>query len=526
MLDWAIVMNLKSMLEQSAERYGEKTAVALGESRLSYLELEEASNKIANALLDMGVGRGDRVAILLANSPEFVAVYFGVVKAGAVAVLLDPKYKIGELTSLFSHCEPRVLVTESPYLEPLAPFLPSFKYVEHVVDLSAESDSRFLSYQAIMAGGSAQRIALAPEPEDVACIAYTSGPTFCPRGAMLTHAQLVRESEISADGFAQTADDILVLFALPLHHAIGLVVVLLASMGRGSTVIMVPGLSIAGLLETIEREGVTIFMGVPFVYALLLNKMEDEGLACDLSSLRLCASAGAPLPIDVSRRFERQLGMSLVQFYGLAEGAAHATCQDIDGSGKPGSVGRVLPGWEVKVVDDDGRELPPGQPGEVIMRGPIMEGYYQDPGATAEVIKEGWLYSGDFGRMDEDGQLFILGLKKDMIIVKGQNIYPSDIEMVLSAHSRVAEVAVAGIPDEMRGEVVGVAIKLKPGETATEAEIKKFCLERVANYKVPKKVIFLSTLPKTSNGKVDKGALKKQLLVAYLAGEAERDLVS
>ena len=518
-------MNLKLMLEQAAKRYGEKTAVALGELRLSYIELDEASNRIANTLIAMGIKKGDRVAMLLPNSPAFAVIYFGIVKTGAIAVPLDTKYKTGELTSLFNHCQPRVLVTESPYLEPLIPFLPAFGSIEQVIDLAADDSGRFLSYQEIMTKSSAQRVKIEPEPADVAHIAYTSGPAFKPKGVMLTHVRLVRGAEISARGFIQTSNDRVMLFALPMHHAIGLVVILLTSIGKGSTVIIVPGLSIEGLMGAVEREKATIFMGVPFTYALIVRKVEEEGITHDLNSLRICASAGAPLPINIIERFEKHLGLRLIQFYGLTEGTVHVTCQDIDGSGKPGSVGRALPGWRVKVVDDNGRELPPGRPGEIVIKGPTMKGYYRNSEATARTIKHGWLHTGDIGSMDEDGHLYILGLKKEMLIVKGQNIYPSDVEAVLLAHHKVAEVAVVGIPDEVRGEVVGAAVRLKAGETATEQEIKKFCLERIANYKVPKKVIFLSSLPGTADGKVDKPTLKGYLLAAYSASKAENDLV-
>jgi len=195
----------------------------------------------------------------------------------------------------------------------------------------------------------------------------------------------------------------------------------------------------------------------------------------------------------------------------LTESAAQVTCQSPDGAGKPGSVGKALPGWELKIVDDDGRELPPDQPGEIVVRGPIMNGYYNNPQATAEMIKNGWLYTGDMGKLDEEGRLFLVaGRKKDMVIAKGQNIYPSDIEQVLASHPKVAEAAAVGIPDEARGESPRAFIKLRTGEVATEQEIKKFCLERLANYKVPRETIFVGSLPKTADGRIDKNSLREK----------------
>jgi long-chain acyl-CoA synthetase len=489
-------MNLRLMLEQSVKRYGKKIAVAMGNIRLSYAQLDEASNKIANALVGLGVGRGDRVAMLLSNSPEFVTTYLGVVKIGAIAVPLDTKYKLAELTSLFDDSQPKVLVAESPFLGPIARSLPEFKSITHVIEVDPEVEGRFLSYQHIIATGSAEPVASEVAPEDIAHIAYTSGPSFNPRGAMMSHQALVREAAISGDGFKQTDKDIVVLFALPMHHAFGLVVILMTAIAKGSTVVIVPGLAISNLMEVIKKEKVTIYMAVPFVHTLIVNAIESEGIRYDLSSIRLWGTAGAAMPDNIAQKIRRYLGFSAVNFWGMTESAAQVTCQPPDGSGKPGSVGKALPGWELKIVDDDGRELPPNQPGEIIVWGPIMKGYYKNPGATAGVIKNGWLHTGDIGRVDEEGWLFLsAGRKSDMIIAKGQNIYPGDIEQVLAGHPKVAEVGVVGIHDDMRGEIPRAIIRLKPGKVATEPEIKKFCLERLANYKVPREVVFTNSSP-------------------------------
>jgi long-chain acyl-CoA synthetase len=510
-------MDLKTMLEAVAARHGDKTAIVCDGFRMSYAELDEASNRLAEGLLSLGVKKGDRVAILLVNSPQFVVVYFATVKIGAIAVPLDTKYKPGELTCILDQCRPRVLFTESPYLEPLVPLLPRLVYIEHVVDLGGEVNGRFLSYEEVVGWGRARKPGVEIGGDDAAFIAYTSGPALEPRGAVLTHGNLVKAVEISAGGFRQSDRDKVMLFALPMHHIVGLVIILLTSLYAGSTVVMLSGLSINSLLEVIEEERATIFIGVPFIHALIVKKAREEGIDYDLSSLRICGSVGAPLPEELARQFEHYLGLRLINFYGLTETTAHVTCQSLNGSGRVGSVGRALAGWQIKIVDDSGRQLPPNRSGEVVIRGPIMSQYYNNPQDTAEVLKGGWLYSGDIGKIDEEGNLFIQGLKKDMIITKGQNIYPSDIETVLASHPGVAEVAVAGIPDEMRGEVVGAAVVLKAGQTASEAEMKKYCLERLANFKVPKLFIFPGSLPRTTDGKISKPDVKKSLLKAYLA---------
>lgn len=499
--------NLKLILEGAAAQYAEKTAIVLNNQRLSYADLDECSNKVANALIGMGVGKGDRVAVLLSNCPEFVVIFFGIVKAGAIVSPLDIKYTAYELTSLFNNYQPKVLVAESAVLGQLVLALPRFKSIEHVIELGSEFEGQFLSYHDIVAKGSAHRVEVGIEPDDIAYIAYASGPTLHPRGVMLSHGSLVKVVSLQGDIYQQTDKDVVILHALPLHYVFGLAVLVLTSIARGSTVVMSPGTSIRSVTEIIEREKVTVFMGVPFTYVSAINVAEREGIKHDISSLRLCLSAGAKLPVDIVEPFKRLYGMDIIEGWGLTESIVLVTCQPTDGSGKLGSAGRVIPGWECKIVNDDGRELTPNQVGEPIVRGPIMKGYYNNPRATAEKIKDGWLYTGDLARMDDDGYIFIVGMKKEMLLVKGRNIYPSDIEGVLSSHPKVAEAAVVGVPDEQRGEIIKAVIVLKEGEEATEGEIRSFCREHLAVYKLPKQIIFLNSLPRDAGGKICKEKL-------------------
>ncbi len=502
-------MNLKQMLERAAKRYAGKTAIVMGERQLSYTGLDEASNKVANALVGVGIGKGDRVALLLANSPEFAVVYFGVVKIGAVAVLLDPKYKLTELVSLCDDSKPKVLVTESPCVEQLAPVLDRFKSVERVIDLGPKPKGEFLSYKEIMAQSSSTAIDAEPAPEAIAHIAYTSGPSFHPRGVAMSHQALVKEAAISGDSFEQTDKDTVVLFALPMHHAFGLIVIMMTAITKGSRVVILPGLSIESLFELIEKEKATMFMGVPFVHGLIVDAIEAGGIKNDISSLRLWGTAGAAMPANIAKKVKQYLGLTPVNFWGMTESAAHVSCTALDGRGAANSVGKPLSGWELRIVDDGGRELPVGETGEITVRGPIMNEYYNNPPATAQVLKDGWLYSGDIGWIDEAGWLFLAaGRKKDMIISKGQNICPSDIEEIIGSHPKVAEVAVVGVADASRGETPRAVIKLKAGEKATEPEIKKFCLEHLANYKVPREVIFTESLPRTADGSIAKEELR------------------
>ncbi len=502
-------MNLGLMLEETARRYPDKTAIILGDRRLSFAEVDEAANKVANALLRAGLRKGDRVVMLVSNIPEFVTTYFGIVRTGAIAVPLDTKSTISELSSLCDNCQPRVLVSESPYLEPVVSAVSQFKSVELLIDVSSSFSGQLLDYKSIMATGSAQRVEVEVGEEDIAHIFYTQGGTGHPKGAMLSHGDILAHAASSAEGFQQTKDDVLILFALPMYHAFGLDAVMVASVLMGNAVVMLPGLSLDSLMETIEKERVTLLIGVPYIFALAVQWAEWGGVKNDLGSLRLCVSGGSALSNDIARRFKEHFHRDLVEVWGLTEGVAQDTCQAIDGSGKPGSVGKPLSGWEVAIVDDAGRRLPLNQSGEVIISGPMMTGYYANPQATAEAIKDGWLYTGDIGRIDEDGELFITGRIKDMIIVKGQNVYPIDIEDVLYTHPKVAQAAVVGVYDETRGEKIRAFIGLKDEATVTERELKEFCREHLASYKVPKEIVFMDSLPRTAAGKIHKEALKQ-----------------
>lgn len=479
------------MFENAVRNYGNKTAIISDGYRLSYTELDEASNKLANALIGLGVAKGDRVAFLLPNCPEFIISYFGIIKTGAIAVPLDPRYRPEELDSVCDDFKPAILITDSHLLEPLIPHLSHFAYLRNIINVSSSFDGQFIDYREIMAGGSTQGINIEIKPEDIAQIAYTSGPTVRPHGAVLTHRSVVSEASMIIEGFQQTEKDKVILFALPLHHQFALVAVLMSVIGSGGSLVIVHGVSISSVLETIEREQATIFIGVPYVYALAVIMAEKEGLKNDPRSIRLWSSGGAPLLPDIARRFKKAYGADIVDVWGLTEAVCMVTCEPIDSTRKFDSVGKPMSGWEVKIVDDNGREMPVNQPGEIIVRGPAMEGYYHNPEATAGVIKDGWLYTGDIGKLDEDGYVYILGRKKNVIIRKGQNIYPEDIEYVLNSHPKVARAEVVSVPDELKGDAVKAIVSLKDGTRATEEELRRFCRQHMADFKLPTKIELL-----------------------------------
>lgn len=501
-------MNLRDALAGAARKYDAKTAIVYGERRLTYRDIDRDSNRIAHALNGLGVAKGDRVAILLNNRPEFVTVFFGVAKIGAIAVPLDTKYKLDELESLFHHAKPKVLVAESLSFNQIKPSLGKYPFIKHVICPDGVGDISCQSLSRLIAQNPDDPVNVEVAAEDVVEIAYTSGPTFRPHGTMLTHRNFIEEAAISGASFAQTENDVSVLFALPMHHVFGLTIIMLTALFRGNTVIIQPSLSMSSLWETIEREKVTLLMGVPYIFALAVVMAEKDGISHDLSSLRLCASSGAPLPMWVRERFKHYYGFNLVELYGLTEATAHVSCQAISGTDHPGSVGRVLPGWEAAIVNEHGHRLTTGEVGEIIVRGPIMKGYYHNPEDTALALQDGWLHTGDLGRFDAGGELYIVGLKKDIIIIKGQNVYPIDVEKVLCSHPLVAEAAVTGTPDDTKGERIKAVVALKDGLNVTEGELQSFCRERLANYKVPKQIIIAGRLPRDKYGRVAKEQLR------------------
>ena len=490
-------MDLKSILENTARRLGDKTAINYGERRVSFADLEEDSNRVGRALINMGVNKGDRVAMMLASNPEFVSVFFGIIKAGGIAVPLDSRYVADELESLFNDCTPKVFIIENPPLESLLPALPKFKSIEHVIALKYQDDRRFISYQSILENNPPTSVKVKIKPDDIAIISYTGGATQNPHGVALSHRSVYTEVVNSAGTFEQTENDVMMLFALPMYHQFGLTAVLLASIYKGNTVVAVPGTgrSIESFMEAGEREKGTVYCGVPYIYSLMINVARRTGIKHDLSSLRLLASGGAPLEPVVINQFKQVYGLDIRDIYGQTESVCHVTVMPIHGTGKIGSSGKTLPCWEMKIFDENDKELPPVREGEIVLRGPLMSGFYNKPEATAQIIRNGWLHTGDIGWIDEDGYLFITARKRRMLILKGQNIFPADIEAVLETHPEIAEARVLGTIDIVRGETVKALVRLKSGKTVTEQEIRHYCQGRMADYKLPREITFVEVMP-------------------------------
>ena len=503
--------NLASICREAAMETPDKTALIFDEVRISYTQLDALSDGVAAGLRAMGVGRGSAVGLQLPNIPHFLIAYFGILKAGAAAVPMNVLLKAPEVTHQLSDSGARLLVTwdgvaaEAARGAAEAGDVPVYVVVTGAAPLP-EGARDAVELTAPVSG----RLDIeATEPTDTAVIIYTSGTTGKPKGAQLTHFQLYMNCDVAGRLFGLVKDDV-GLGVLPLFHVFGLSSVANTVIRFGGTLTLVPRFEVDKVLQVMERDRVTIFSGVPTMFIALLHA--PDLAKYDLSSLRVSNSGGASIPGEVIRAFEDRLGIAVLEGYGLTE-TASAACFNRFEARKVASVGKAMWGVEVRIVDEEDNPMPPGAAnvGELVIRGHnVMKGYLNQPEANAEAMKGGWFHTGDMGYVDAEGFFFIVDRKKELIIRGGYNVYPREVEEVLYAHPAVAEAAVIGVHDDRLGEEVAAVVALKPGASATEAEIIAFTKERVAAYKYPRSVRFLDTLPKGPTGKVLKKELRAQ----------------
>lgn len=507
------MLNLAIILEESARRSPAKTAVILDSIRLNYAELNGAANKIANGLTRLGVRPGDKVAMMIPNTPHFPMCYFGILKAGATVVPLNVLFKRDEVRYHLEDSDSVALIVWEGFLDEAAPGFRMVDACRHLIVAQAPGSTATLPDGAIPLGS---LLAEHPPvfdtvqtmPDDTAVILYTSGTTGRPKGAELTHANMFLNATICTDKLLNVTSETVGLAVLPLFHSFGQTCVMNSLIYAGGTITMLPRFEPQKALEVMARDRVTYFAGVPTMYFYLLNFPGADQY--DLSALKFCVSGGAAMPVEVMHAFNRKYNVTILEGYGLSETSPVASFNHLDREPKPGSIGVPIWGIEMRVVDDQGREVPNGELGEIVIRGHnVMKGYYKRPEATAEAIRNGWFHSGDIAYRDDDGFFFIKDRVKDMIIRGGFNVYPREIEEVLYGHPAIAEAAVIGVPDQALGEEVKAVVALKPGHTATETEIIEYCKERLAAYKYPRIVEIRDTLPKTATGKILKRELRQ-----------------
>jgi long-chain acyl-CoA synthetase len=509
------MLNLALVLTENAQRFPERTAVVCDERKLTYGQLETMTNRLANSLSKLGLHPGQKMLIMLPNIPEFVVAYFGILKPGGVVVPINILYKAREIEFLLEDSEAIGLIACTEYL---AEALEAYRNVEtchHLILVDypskapAVGDPGVHRFDDLVERGAADFEMVPTTSDETAVIGYTSGTTGKPKGAELSHFSLFYQARVLPLLIDEPRrEDEVRMAVLPLFHSYGQSCVMNTVLAQGSTLTLMPRFEPAKAMEIIQRDRVTHFAAVPTMYLTMLNHPERSKY--DLSSLRMCNSGGAPIPVETLDTWKRHYEQTIREGYGLTETSPTATWSQGPVPPKFGSCGKPIWGCQVKIVDDEGRTLPVGKEGQVWIRGVnVMKGYYKQPEATAQVIKNGWFHSGDIGKLDEDGYLYIVGRKKDMILRGGYNIYPREIEELLYEHPAVAEAAVVGVKHEELGEEIKAVVYLKPGAKATEAEIQAYCKERIAAFKYPRIVeIRKDPLPKGPSAKI----LKRELI--------------
>jgi len=505
---------LPEMLKQSCKRFPERTAAYFKGHRLDYQTLERHVTAFAANLHAKGIGKGDRVAIMMPNCPQYVIAYFGILQAGGVVVQINPMAVAGEVSYFLKDSGAKGIV----FFAPLRPVLEGATtdtplVAQILVDLAPDApqpDGDIVPFAAMLTPQDG-----APDvqvsPEDVAVLQYTGGTTGRSKGAMLTHRNLaVNAYQTSLVMGADPERIEKILTVIPLFHVYGMTVCMNMSILLGGELILLPRFDLQEVLETIRDTNPTIFPGVPTMYVAVNAHPQAEEYG--ISSIRLCASGSAPLPVEVIKSFEAKTNGLILEGYGLSE-ASPVTHFNPMNKRKPGSVGMAIPLTEARIVDlsDGTTEVPPHQPGELVIRGPqVMKGYWGMTEETEQTLRDGWLYTGDIAYIDEEGYCYIIDRKKDMIITGGYNVYPREVEEVLYQHPAIQEAVVIGVPDEYRGENVKAIVVTKQGAAATEDEVIAFCRERLSAYKVPRIVHFRDTLPKTAVGKILRRTLREE----------------
>jgi long-chain acyl-CoA synthetase len=492
-------MNLASILTDSAARDPDRVALKLDDAEVSYGLLDGATQLMAGLLAEKGVGAGDRVGIMLPNVPYFAVCYYGALRAGAIVVPMNVLLKRREVEFYARDPEAKLVLAWHGFAED-AEAGAQDAGVECVLVEPGE-------FEQLLGGAKPRAEVAETDASDTAVILYTSGTTGTPKGAELTHANLKSNCEISR-GLFDLGSDAVTLGALPLFHAFGQTCGLNATIAGGGMLTLIPRFDPAKALAIIERDRVTVFEGVPTMYNAMLH--HPDASSYDTSTLEVCASGGAAMPVEVMHGFEERFGCKVLEGYGLSETSPVASFNHPDHERKAGSIGTPVEGVEMKVVDDEGHDLPAGQVGEIVIRGHnLMKGYWNRPDATTEAIRDGWFHTGDLAQVDEDGYFFIVDRKKDMIIRGGYNVYPREIEEVLYEHPAVREVAVVGVPHDELGEEVGAAVALKEGTEATPEELRDHVKAQVAAYKYPRHVWLVDDLPKGPTGKILKREIER-----------------
>ncbi|MFQ6121511.1 MAG: AMP-binding protein [Dehalococcoidales bacterium] len=488
------------LVNLQSQRHGSKPFIISpdGPRVITYQQLGECISRVVGSLRQQGVSKGDKVSILLPNIPEYAYILLGAMKLGAVANPVNIYLKAPELQFLLEHAESKVVVTSSEFLPLLEEVWQLWRRILPVAVLD-EGDKDLHFQQSPISNPSSSTEVVA---EDEAELLYTTGTIGRPKGVLLTHKNLLSEAQFIVDGHKFTEND-RGLCLLPFFHINGQVVNLISGLLSGGSIILPCCFSASTFWFSLANYEATWFNAVPTIYCILLNRPKEEVAHLNLSKVKFGRSASAPLPVAVQKAFEERFQIPIIETYGISETASQVTTNPREvNERKLGSVGRAQ-GCEVKIVNKEGQELPRGQEGEIVVRGKnVTKGYYKDPEATAEALRDGWFHSGDLGYQDDQGFLFITGRLRELIIRGGENIAPREINDVLYSHPKIQEAATVGIPDPCYGEEVKSFVVVKPGQKCSEKELLDYCRQRLADFKCPKSISFLKEMPKSPGGKI------------------------
>ncbi len=510
---------IHEILQETAKKFPEKTAIIFSEKEITYAELDLCSNGFAHSLIELGVGKGDKVAIYLPNVPEFIIAFFGTLKAGAVVTAISPLYREREVEYQLNNSEAVAIVTMDA-LYPIVERVREKNQLKHVIvtglsENQAALNQKTLPFQQMVGNTKTEppQITINPD-EDLAALQFTGGTTGTSKGAMLTHENLVSNALQFAAWIKGKPAQETFLTALPLFHIYGMTTSMTVPISLAAKMVLLPKFDPVKALESLQKHKVTVFCGVPTMYAILLANPELSKF--NLTSIRVCISGASPLPPQVQKNFMQITGGLLAEGYGLTEASPVTHCNPVDPTMRTvrlGSIGLPLSDTEAKIVDlvSGEKTLDPGEIGELAVKGPqVMKGYWRNPKETALVMRNGWLLTGDIAKMDKDGYFYITDRKKDLIKYKDYSVYPREIEDVLYEHPAVKLCAVIGKPDKTVGEIPKAFIVAKEGKTVTAEEILNFVKEKVAPYKIIREVEFRAELPISSAGKVLRRVLQEE----------------
>ena len=516
-------ISLYEHIKQTTAESGDLIALVFMGNEITYRKMQENIDRIAAALTDLGVKKGDRVALMLPNCPEYVYTYYACMKLGAIVVQMNPLYMPDEVEFIIKDSGAKYFVGVDAAIE-------SFQQARKKVDLEqviivrlfwTEVEGENLWYDELLQNYPPESPEAEIDPqEDVAVFQYTGGTTGLPRACMLTHYNLVANVTQIKEWLKEWVDKVFAekgrqhfgIGILPLFHSYGMTCVMNTGLSLPSAQVLIPQFNADALLQAIVQYRPALFPAVPTIYIAVANHPQLADYQIH-GIVEICNSGAAPMPVDVMARFERDTGSKMLEGYGLSEASPVTHCNPLFGVRKPGSVGLPYPDTDCKIVDlvDGVTEMPVSEEGELLIKGPqVMKGYWNRPEETAETLRDGWLYTGDIARMDEDGYFYIVDRKKDLVITGGYNVYPREVDEVLFEHPKIAEAVTAGIPDDYYGEVLKAYVVLKEGEEATAEEIIEFCSQKLARYKLPRQVEFRSELPKSAIGKILRRELVKK----------------